>query len=111
MREISAQRITAAVKRLCINANRHLPQDMRGRIEACRGQEDWAPAREILDRIVENYRIAGENERPICQDTGMACVFLQIGQATAAPRWMRGSARATGRATSARAWCGTPWTG
>lgn len=80
MREISAQRITAAVKRLCINANRHLPQDMRGRIEACRGQEDWAPAREILDRIVENYRIAGENERPICQDTGMACVFLKIGQ-------------------------------
>lgn len=80
MREISAQRITAAVKRLCISANRHLPQDMRGRIEACREEEDWAPAGEILDRIVENYRIAGENERPICQDTGMACVFLKIGQ-------------------------------
>ena len=80
MREISAQQITEAVKRLCIEANCHLPQDMKARIESCRAQEDWDTAREILDRIVENYNIADENDRPICQDTGMACVFLKVGQ-------------------------------
>ena len=80
MREISAEQITQVVRRLCIEANCHLPQDMKGRIEACRAQEGWEPAQEILDRIVENYRIADENSRPICQDTGMACVFLKVGQ-------------------------------
>ena len=80
MREIDAGQITQVVSRLCIQANRQLPQDMKNQIEACRAREDWAPAREILDRIVENYQIAGDNDRPICQDTGMACVFLKIGQ-------------------------------
>ena len=80
MREISAQRITEVVRRLCIEANCHLPQDMKERIESCRAQETWGAAREILDRIVENYNIADENGRPICQDTGMACVFLKVGQ-------------------------------
>ena len=80
MREIDAGQITQVVSRLCIQANRQLPQDMKNQIEACRAQENWAPAREILDRIVENYQIAGDSDRPICQDTGMACVFLKIGQ-------------------------------
>ncbi|MDE7261583.1 MAG: fumarate hydratase [Oscillospiraceae bacterium] len=80
MREISAQQITEVVKRLCIEANCHLPQDMKARIESCRTQETWGAAKEILDRIVENYNIADENDRPICQDTGMACVFLKVGQ-------------------------------
>lgn len=80
MREIDAGQITQVVSRLCIQANRQLPQDMKNQIEACRAREDWAPAKEILDRIVENYQIAGDNDRPICQDTGMACVFLKIGQ-------------------------------
>ena len=80
MREISAQQITEVVKRLCIEANCHLPQDMKTRIESCRAQETWGAAKEILDRIVENYNIADENDRPICQDTGMACVFLKVGQ-------------------------------
>ena len=80
MREIDAGQITQVVSRLCIQANRQLPQDMKNQIEAYRSREDWAPAREILDRIVENYQIAGDNDRPICQDTGMACVFLKIGQ-------------------------------
>lgn len=80
MREISAQRITEVVKRLCIEANCHLPQDMKERIESCRAQETWGTAKEILDRIVENYNIADANDRPICQDTGMACVFLKVGQ-------------------------------
>ena len=80
MREINAQQITEVVRRLCIDANRHLPQDMKNRIEACRAQEGWAQAGEILDRIIENYHIADGSDRPICQDTGVACVFLKVGQ-------------------------------
>ncbi len=80
MREISAERITETVRKLCIDANRHLPEDMKNCIEACRGREDWPQAGEILDRIIENYRLAGDGGRPICQDTGLACVFLKIGQ-------------------------------
>lgn len=80
MREISAQRITETVKRLCIEANCRLPQDMRACISGCRESEPWAPAKEILDRIIKNYQIAEERSMPVCQDTGVACVFLEIGQ-------------------------------
>ena len=80
MREIQATQITEVVKRLCIEANCHLPQDMKDRIQACYDQEPWPQAKEILERIIENYQIADEKDQPICQDTGMACVFLKIGQ-------------------------------
>ena len=80
MREIDAGRITEVVRRLCIEANCHLPQDMKNQIEACRAREGWAPAKEILDRIVDNYRAADSGNVPICQDTGMAVVFLDWGQ-------------------------------
>ena len=80
MREIQATKITEVVKRLCIEANCHLPQDMKDRITACHAQETWPQAKEILERIIENYQIADEKDQPICQDTGMACVFLKIGQ-------------------------------
>lgn len=80
MRELSAQRITEAVSRLCIEANCHLPQDMKDRIQSnCLG-ESWPCAKEILERIIENYEIADQENQPICQDTGAACVFLKIGQ-------------------------------
>ena len=80
MREISAQRITETVKRLCIEANCYLPGDLQQRIETCYAQEPWPQAKEILERIMENYTIAREKAQPICQDTGVACVFLKIGQ-------------------------------
>lgn len=80
MREIQASDITAAVRRLCIEANDHLTKDVKDCIEHCRAQEPWAPAQEILDRIIENYNIADKNNVPVCQDTGLACVFLEIGQ-------------------------------
>ena len=80
MREIQATQIAEVVKRLCIEANCHLPQDMKDRITACHAQETWPQAKEILERIIENYQIADEKDQPICQDTGMACVFLKIGQ-------------------------------
>ncbi len=80
MRELSVSKITQVIRRLCIEANCQLPADIRERIETQLHREDWAPAQEILERIVENYRIAGEQADPICQDTGVACVFLKIGQ-------------------------------
>ena len=80
MRELKAQQITEVVKRLCVEANCYLPVDMKHCIEECYAQETWPQAREILERIMENYHIADEKAQPICQDTGVACVFLKIGQ-------------------------------
>ena len=80
MREIQVSMITEMVARLCIEANTHLPSDVKCAIESCRACEDGVIAQGVLDRIIENYNIADAENVPICQDTGMACVFLEIGQ-------------------------------
>ncbi|MBE6531719.1 MAG: fumarate hydratase [Ruminococcaceae bacterium] len=80
MREISAALITQTVKKLCIDANCHLTEDVKSCIRNCRDCENWDAAKEILDRIIENYEIADQNDQPVCQDTGVACVFLKVGQ-------------------------------
>lgn len=80
VREIEAARITDTVKRLCIQANVILPEDVKNCIIKRKKEETWAPAREILDRIEENFELAAAENVPICQDTGVACVFLEIGQ-------------------------------
>ena len=80
MREIPVSAITNAVERLCIDANLHLPEDVKCALARFRLQEDGGIAQSILDNIIENYEIADRENVPICQDTGMACVFLEIGQ-------------------------------
>ena len=80
MRTLSASVITETVKRLCVEANCYLPGDMKACIEQAHNEEKWPQAKEILERIIENYQIADEKFQPICQDTGVACVFLKIGQ-------------------------------
>lgn len=80
MRNINAQSITDTVRRLCVEANCHLGQDVKDCLDAMHTQETWPQAKEILARIIENYKIADESDMPICQDTGVACVFLKIGQ-------------------------------
>ena len=80
IRELQANQIGETVARLCVEANCFLPRDVQARIVQSREAEPWAPAREILERIEENYHIAAERPQPICQDTGVACVFLEIGQ-------------------------------
>ena len=80
MRVICAQQITDTVKRLCIEANCYLPQDMKSSIEASHACEPWPQAKEVLERIIENYQIAQQENRPVCQDTGLACVFVNVGQ-------------------------------
>ena len=80
VREIEAAKITDTVKRLCIQANVILTEDVKNCIIKRKSEENWAPAREILDRIEENFELAAAENVPICQDTGVACVFLEIGQ-------------------------------
>lgn len=80
MREIQVQTITDVVEKLCIEANQFLPKDVQNAIKNCRACEDWDIAKGVLDNIITNYEIAENECVPICQDTGMACVFLEIGQ-------------------------------
>ncbi len=80
MREILAKELTETVARLAIEANCVLPCDVKARIEEARANEPWPTAQGILDKIIENYGIAEANTVPICQDTGVCCVFLKIGQ-------------------------------
>ncbi|MGN0185030.1 MAG: fumarate hydratase [Aristaeellaceae bacterium] len=80
MRNIEAARVTEVVRRLCIEANCHLTKDLKDCIVECRKNETFPVAQGILDQIIENYGIADENNVPVCQDTGMACVFIDVGQ-------------------------------
>ena len=80
MREINVQQIIDTVEKLCIDANTHLPSDVKCAIKNCRACEDGKIAQGVLDNIIENFEIADNENVPICQDTGMACVFLEIGQ-------------------------------
>lgn len=80
MREIPVDEITRSIKEMCIEANHFLSPDMsNAMVQAVDGEE--APlGRQILEQLQENLRIAGQDMIPICQDTGMAVIFMQIGQ-------------------------------
>ncbi|MEG2770082.1 MAG: fumarate hydratase, partial [Oscillospiraceae bacterium] len=80
MKEIQADKIISAVSELCINANMFLPCDVKNSIETAKEQEPWPAAKEILGKICENIQIAQKTQVPLCQDTGMACIFLELGQ-------------------------------
>ena len=80
MREIPAQLIADKVAELCIEANMHLPADVASAMQTARENEKWTVAKDTLSVLCDNARAADENALPVCQDTGMACVFLEIGQ-------------------------------
>ena len=80
MREIDVSRITDAVERMCISSNQRIPPDVKKALNLARRREDGPIARTILDRMMENAELALSTHVPVCQDTGMACVFLEIGQ-------------------------------
>ena len=80
MREVDVSIITETVKNLCIEANRQLPEDVKAAIESSLAKEDAAVARGVLSDLIRNYTIAEEYPMPVCQDTGMACIFMEIGQ-------------------------------
>ena len=80
MKEISQKTIIQEVKRLCIEANSLLPLDVSMALDEAYQKEDADIAKQTLDVLKANAKIAKENMAPICQDTGMACVFVEIGQ-------------------------------
>lgn len=80
MREIKTQTITETVKKLCIEANTFLPQDVKDRICSACQTEKWPLASNILSIIKDNFETAAADNVPICQDTGVACVFIEMGQ-------------------------------
>ena len=80
MRTISAQSITDTVAQLCIKANTQLPQDVQAALEKAREEEPWPLAKNTLDLLWSNLGAAKEKDLPICQDTGMACAFVELGQ-------------------------------
>ena len=78
VREIEVSRLTEVIERLCIEANEHLPEDVKDAIKTCRACEDGKIAKGVLDNIIENYEIADRENVPICQDTGMALSLIHI---------------------------------
>lgn len=80
MRTVQSQVITEAVAKLCIDANYYLSEDIFTALTVSQEKEESALGREILGQLVENACIARQEAMPICQDTGMAVVFMEIGQ-------------------------------
>ena len=80
MRTIPATDVTRAVRALCLQANRHLPEDVRRALEEAALREESPPAREVLRQIRENCALAAAAGLPLCQDTGLAVFFVTLGQ-------------------------------
>ncbi len=80
MREIDIKVITEKISELCIKANLYLPEGMKEKISSCIDCEKSQLCKEVLSDIVRNIDCAKEMEVPICQDTGMAVIFIDIGQ-------------------------------
>lgn len=80
MREVSVSEITKNIREMCIEANHFLSPDMKQVFDEAVSREESSLGKQILNQLEENLRIAGEDMIPICQDTGMAVVFLKAGQ-------------------------------
>ena len=80
MREINVSEVIKTIKELCIKANCHLSEDMRQALKQARQNEQSEVGKSTLEQIIQNYEIASEENIAICQDTGMAVIFMDIGQ-------------------------------
>lgn len=80
MREVNVQEITDNIKEMCIEANHFLTDDMKNVFEKAVNEEEAPLGKQVLKQLEENLKIAGEDMIPICQDTGMAVVFINVGQ-------------------------------
>lgn len=80
MKIIPASRIADTVATLCIQANTQLPADVKAALDAAQAAEPWPLAKTTLGLLQKNLVVAAEQNLPICQDTGMACVFIELGQ-------------------------------
>ncbi len=80
MKTIQTNKITELIKEMCIEANLFLTEDMKHRLDASYTAEKDPLGKQILSKLQDNLKIAGEEMIPICQDTGMTVVFMEIGQ-------------------------------
>lgn len=80
MREIDVKEVTALIKEMCIEVNHNLSPDMNTALENAAANETSELGKQILEQLKQNLQIAGEDMIPICQDTGMAVIFAEIGQ-------------------------------
>ena len=80
MREVNVSIITDNLKEMCIEANHFLTDDMKNVFEKAVKNEESALGKQVLGQLEENLKVAGEDMIPICQDTGMAVVFINVGQ-------------------------------
>lgn len=80
LRSINVEEITKNIKEMCIEANHYLSPDMDAAMKKAEQEEKSPLGKQILEQLQENLKIAAEDMIPICQDTGMAVVFLEIGQ-------------------------------
>ena len=80
MRNISVNEITQNIKEMCIEANHFLSSDMKNAIDNAYEKEESEVGKKVLEQLKENLKIASEDMIPICQDTGMTVVFIEIGQ-------------------------------
>ena len=80
MRTIHVDKVTENVREMCISANYFLSEDMDRKLKEAEEKEESPLGRQILGQLQENLKIAGEDQIPICQDTGMAVIFLEVGQ-------------------------------
>lgn len=79
MREIAAQTVIDAVAKMCMEGNRYLPADVKAKFDECAADEDAPAAKEIFRQLKENYELSEETGLPLCQDTGLAVLFVDIG--------------------------------
>ena len=80
MRTINVNEITDQIKEMCIEANHFLSKDMKAALDNAKASEESPLGCQILGQLQENLQIAGEDMIPICQDTGMAVIFMEVGQ-------------------------------
>lgn len=80
MRNINVEEVTKNIKEMCIEANHFLSDDMKKALKNAKEQEEAPLGKQILEQLEENLKIAGEEMIPICQDTGMAVIFMKVGQ-------------------------------
>ena len=79
MRDINVNSIIELVQKLCVNANCYLNEDIEAALSTCLAREESELGKNVIETILENIKIAGGEQVPICQDTGMAVVFIEFG--------------------------------
>ena len=80
MREINVSEVTSTIAKLCMDSCYYLPEAVKAKIRAAAVTEESPLGKEILNTLIENFELSQEKAVPLCQDTGLTVVFLEIGQ-------------------------------